>query len=435
MNGRKLAMIMLIAFVAVFGFGCEAKQPGESGKQDASTAVAAKEPSPVTLKVLQSVAQLSDSEFQQYFVDTIKKKFPYITLEMVKEKDKGNSAEELLAAGTFPDIIYTSNLFISKFEALGVPVELSPFIKKNNFDLNRYDKAYIDTMKAYSTNGQLYAIPFSANTSTLLYNKDIFDKFGVAYPKDGMTWTETMKLAQKLHRQDGEALYRGIEPGAATFLGTQFPLASVDAKTQKAAFNNDRFKQVFNLLKSVYEMLGYVEGGKYQNFGFFTTNLAMFNTWVATITGAKKREEVNWDIVTSPYFEGLRGPGKRVDVHLMMISKLSKNQDAAFKVISYLASDEAQMILSQNGRISPVKNPELQKHYAENLPDFKGKNIQAIFKVKPLAPPTPTKYDQIADKILNNAAKELATKKTDINTLLRKAEEEANKAIAEEKSE
>lgn len=55
------------------------------------------------------------------------------------------------------------------------------------------------------------------NIPALFYNKDIFDKFGVAYPKNGMIYEETLDLdlARRVTRSDGGVQYLGFYTGGA----------------------------------------------------------------------------------------------------------------------------------------------------------------------------------------------------------------------------
>jgi maltose-binding protein MalE len=53
-------------------------------------------------------------------------------------------------------------------------------------------------VQAYSTKGEFLTMPYTVESAVMYYNKDLFDKFGATYPKDGLTWNETMDLARKL---------------------------------------------------------------------------------------------------------------------------------------------------------------------------------------------------------------------------------------------
>lgn len=100
---------------------------------------------------------------------------------------------------------------IIKYEELGLTEDLNPYVKQFNMDLNRIDPIVLDTVRKTSGDGKLLGIPISGNVVMMYYNKDIFDRFAVPYPKDGMTWDEVYDLARQLTRSDGAVKYRGFD--------------------------------------------------------------------------------------------------------------------------------------------------------------------------------------------------------------------------------
>lgn len=55
-----------------------------------------------------------------------------------------------------------------------------------------------DLVKLYSSNGKNYAIPKDISTIGLWYNKEIFDKKGIAYPDNTWDWTKFKEVAKQL---------------------------------------------------------------------------------------------------------------------------------------------------------------------------------------------------------------------------------------------
>jgi multiple sugar transport system substrate-binding protein len=76
----------------------------------------------------------------------------------------------------------------------------------------------------------LYALPFSMNYGMTIYNKDIFDKFGIPYPKDMMTWNEMLDLGKKLTKLEQGVQYVGIDPGPIDQLKEQYSLPYVNER-------------------------------------------------------------------------------------------------------------------------------------------------------------------------------------------------------------
>lgn len=57
-----------------------------------------------------------------------------------------------------------------------------------------------------TSNDELYMLPGQNNIQVLFYNKDLFDRFGVAYPRDGMTWGEMLDLSSRITRKEGDEI-------------------------------------------------------------------------------------------------------------------------------------------------------------------------------------------------------------------------------------
>ncbi|MCZ8516886.1 extracellular solute-binding protein [Paenibacillus filicis] len=406
------------------------------GKQEEKKPEAAGSSEPVKIRVYQKIAGISDQEFQRYFVEPVKKKYPNVTLEIVRGGDKGNSEEELLASNSFPDIIYGSNPGIPSFITLGLADDLTEMVKKNNLDLNQFVPRAIETIKQNGKNGELNALPFSQNFGTLIYNKDIFDKFGVPYPKDGMSWEETIELSKKLTRNMDGVQYIGLDPYTVDKVGSGLQLPYVDPKTNKSSINNEGWAKVLGMYKQLFDIPGYIDStnNKYQygvNGFFKDRNVAMLAPWLDTVVSqANTIKDFKWDLAQLPNFKEAVGTGREFDEHVVMLSKVSKQKDWAFKVMQLVTtSEEVQTDMTKQGKMSVLNKPELQKLFAANHESFKDKNIGAIFKSKPGLPHIPTLYDPIVTSKLNQTLKDLATTSKDVNTVLRETEEAANKAI------
>jgi multiple sugar transport system substrate-binding protein len=344
--------------------------------------------------------------------------------------------EDLLAAGDFPDLIFTSDKNISKYKIVGVAADLNPLVKKHKMDLNRFDPAVIDTIKLNGDNNQLYGIPFAQNVGVMIYNKDLFDKFGEKAPTDGMSWSQVIALGKKMTRTEGGVQYVGFDPATISLMGMGVGLPYMDAKASTVSINNDQWQRVYKTIKEAYEIPGYIgpkDKYKYGINGIIRDKmLAMTPVWLNGLLNnvQGKDQGVNWDIVSLPNFEEAVGMGREADVHLLMMSNTSKHQDQAFQVMSVISSDENQLDMSKEGRISVLNSADVQKNYGAVIPELKGKNIAGIFKTKPRKSHTPvTDYDKLIRDVIDDSAKELATTGVDVNTLLRTTEEKANAAV------
>jgi multiple sugar transport system substrate-binding protein len=406
---------------------------GGDKKEAAGTQEKAKAPDPVTITFLHDNT-LPDQNFQ-FIQEMAKKRYPYITLERVKPADGSSGAtalKSLVPAGQIPDIFSNAVGGIQYVLDLGIKQPLEEFVKSEKFDLNMYQPGIIDGLQAYGPNKELLGLPFAVLNSALFYNKDIFDKFGVPYPKDGMTWDQATELARRLTRTEAGVNYQGLdlsESNVTTF--NQLSLPFIDPKTDKPMFtSNDGWKTYFTTIKNI---------TKIPNSGFTVDNV--WNSELTTFAKEKrlamivtpqlsqiKQSEVNWDVVTMPVFASAPKKGIQFTGSMAQISNVTKDKADAFKVIALLASPEYQKFIAKDEGLIPVlKDPAVQDVFNQGFP---GKNVKSIFKLEYATTPTVTPEDLLARQSINLLSRDFLVDETDVNTFLRKLQEDVEVKIA-----
>lgn len=393
-----------------------------------------------TLKLFSYSAGINtEQDVNDLLIKPIQSKYPNISIELIT----GKKLEELPAAGEIPDLIATSNYYMIDPLELGMASDLRDFVKMSSIDMNKFEPQAVKVIQNFGKNGEIYGIPFSMNYGIMAYNKDIFDLFGVEYPKDNMTWNQVIDLAKRVTRQEGGVQYVGIDPGPALALSRAYSLQLLDAKQEKAALTTDGFQKVFRQAKQIFDIPGEVDPNKRYSYGvgFFLKDkkLAMYPYWLSAFASSlstpdQPGKQFNWDMVTYPTYDDRPGIGREVDFHLMMVPPTSKNKEAAYRVIEALTSDEAQKTMNKGARMTILKDPSLRKQFASDMKVFEGKNLDGIFKVNPAPLPPASKYDVKIYSFLNDALKSVIVEGTDINTALRTANEQADKYIQEMKS-
>jgi len=271
----------------------------------------------------------------------------------------------------------------------------------------------------------------------LFYNKDLFDKRGVPYPKDGITWDEYIALVKKMTYNDGGVQFRGSLPPNPEFIARMKSMPLVDEKTNKSLINNDAFKSVLERVHEFYQIPGMVVDGKLppgQDSFVKDQQTAMYLNWIPDTLGfiQKAGGQLNFDLVGAPAFQDK--PGVTIDpgAQMMVVSKTSKHKEEAFEVIQFLASPEVQMILNRSSRLTVLADESIRKDFLADLPLTKGKNIQGALAIKPakMAPPNP--YHVLVAGKINGVVSSLASGAKDVNTILRETQEDVDKAIEQE---
>jgi multiple sugar transport system substrate-binding protein len=122
------------------------------------------------------------------------------------------------------------------------------------------------------------------------------------------------------------------------------------------------------------------------------------------------------------------------DLHLLIPMKMSKYKDDQMRVMEVMFSDEVQTaMVRKTARISTLKDPKYSQQFAQEIPELKGKRIEAVFKSKPAPAMAFSVYYSNAYALLNAEYEAMLQEKQDTNTALRTAEEKINQLIKTEK--
>lgn len=178
---------------------------------------------------------------------------PNIRFELLpspEESDLAQAVEE-----EKPDLFMLSQSGYADLAEQGRLQSLEPYIKKDKFDLEGTVPAVIEAIKSWS-GGRLYGLaPFFSNWA-LYYNKDLFDRYGVQAPSDGMSWAEALRLAQRFpaggtgqDRVYGLAFPYGDPFELAIFIGGANGLNYLDRTNLRMTLDDDRWRDVFTLVK------------------------------------------------------------------------------------------------------------------------------------------------------------------------------------------
>ncbi|MDF2715431.1 MAG: family 1 extracellular solute-binding protein, partial [Paenibacillus sp.] len=155
-----LAAMMLVPLISA----CGARTVSESPDSKAA------ENKPVEL--LFYMNSITQAEFDKFYVEPLKQKFPHITVKGIAPA-KGSFIEELVAIGTVPDIfIGTKGSIPNQMNSLNLVEDIGSLVASEKYDLNRLDPATVDIMKK-TANGKIIGLPLNINVNALYYNKDL----------------------------------------------------------------------------------------------------------------------------------------------------------------------------------------------------------------------------------------------------------------------
>jgi multiple sugar transport system substrate-binding protein len=382
----------------------------------------------------------SEEWFNEKYGNYMRTKFPQHTFQFVPMEPK-RDLSAVIARGQQID------LFIDSIGQVGfkaglidtkMAFDVTALTKEANIDLGRFEPA---TLEAIKKMGGLYGLPIKNGGLAMYYNKDIFNKFGVTYPKDGMTWEEVAELSKKLTRNDGGQQYVGYTVSTDhLFRMNSLSLPLIDPASQKAALGTDAWKKLINAtivapmqIDGAKAVIAQMKN-KFPNKPEFSQdrNVAMFVFNYGFHTDSSF-EGMNWDVVSLPVFKDQPKVGTQPYPNYMFVTATSKVKPQVMEVIKAFTSDEYQKKLSEQGEVTVLKSEEIKKVFGSNTP-FKDKNLKnAVFYNQFATPSAKTVNDNLVTKSLRNHALNVIMGKEDMNTALREAGEEVNKALEESK--
>ena len=100
------------------------------------------------------------------------------------------------SGGEMPDVFWMHSANAQKYMDADLLLNLNSYIEADEaIDLENYFPGIVDL---YSQDGVQYAIPKDHDTIAAVYNKAVFDKYGVEYPTDDWTWEDYAAIAQEI---------------------------------------------------------------------------------------------------------------------------------------------------------------------------------------------------------------------------------------------
>jgi len=413
--------------------GCSNKQPAATSELPTAK-VDMNEPAEI---VFFSNSGDNQESFDERFGNPIRAKFPNLKVTYY-QRMKGQTLEELLAANTPIDIYWESvGQFVGGLLKYELQYDMTPLIQANRIDLSQFEPTTIEAMKMIS-DGKMYGLPVSSNNLALFYNKDIFDRFGVPYPKDGMTWEEVAELSKRVTRNDNGKQYLGFGMSHVHHLRlNSFSLPYVDPKTEKATINDPRWRPLYESgVMKQYETDAFktsIESRKAlpeSDSLFWKDQMLAMYVYQSYLFVQKDLSNLSWDMVSYPTYKELPGVGSQSYPTYFSITNISKQKERAMEVIKFLVSKEYQMELSKKG-IMPVLNDKAIKDAFGQSGYAKDKNLKSVFhnKFAPISPKT--LYDGEAEKKYREHFIPLSLKEKDINTSFREIEESVTQVVAD----
>lgn len=171
-------IICLMIVLAVTGVGCVKTTPT---------------PEPVTISF---AFPIWNGEYYQRMLAKFTEVYPYITVNLQPRR-----GDFLSGVGPGDADAFVSSQFAQNWlKEQGNILDLTPLTELDDrFDLQDF---YPGTLDLYSDRGRIWGIPAGVDLMVIYYNQDLFDRYGVEYPRAGWNWDTFLSTARRLRDQE-----------------------------------------------------------------------------------------------------------------------------------------------------------------------------------------------------------------------------------------
>lgn len=234
-------------------------------------------------------------------------------------------------------------------------VDLGEYIKSANMDVGAYGPSYQDVTEVL-TGGTYYALPYRTSQYALFYNKKLFDEAGIPYPEQ-MTWNEYAELAKQLTAGEGPDKQWGgyyadwlIAPLGALQAGTTIlddDLSEVGSWMDYTSklYYEDQSHMSYKQMKA--ESIDWIKQFESGNVAMLVNGEWTINMLKADIASGKT--DIEFDMAPLPLPDGISDQITVGGVSTFVgINPQSKNVDAAFKFVQFLAGEEGGSIIAES---------------------------------------------------------------------------------------
>jgi len=265
-----------------------------------------------------------------------------------------------IASGTEPDVFYVDIAYYQEWAKSGVLLPVDDLMASTGTTKDMFIPSLID---AFSTDGKVYGIAKDFNTLGLFYNKDLFDKAGVAYPTDSWTWTDMQTAAKAItDLTDPKNPVYGIcvPPDAGRFpvfvlqnggtiMNSDFTDTNLDAQQ---AIDAATYYTGFRADKTGATPADLGQGWQGTDFGMGQCAMVYEGGWLIPYM-TSSFPGVKYGVARLP--AGPAGRGNLIFTVSWSISANTKVPDAAWKVVEFLTNEASQTTVLQSGFALPTR--------------------------------------------------------------------------------
>ena len=361
-------------------------------------------------------------------------KYPNVTVEVEMDAIStgwGDYVTKVLGqfnAGAAADVYGTAIETFQAFSSRGLWLGLNDFISANT----GFSDFAPSLFEQGSYKGEINYVPIGWNNIMINYNRDLFDKAGVAYPANGAwSWEEFREVAKKLTVKDGSGNVTqfGYEvPNQNFFIQPWFFSNGTGVLNDDWSASNMLDPKVAESLQFLYDLIHVdgvspIPGKDTMDSQFFAGQVAMISRGHWIVENAKLNK-LNMDIA--------RVPSKESDTTVIgfggyAVNKTTANPDLAKALVLELTSEETQKEEGEGGGGVPGRKSAASTAGFLSFPPSAALYYETLPHTKPV--PSPANFQEV-EKIFIRYYTAMMSGETSIADGVKLADAELNDSFA-----
>ena len=339
------------------------------------------------------------------------------------------------AAGELPDIVYVHGSRAVPWGKQDILFDLNSHIEADKaFDV---EGVFQEALRLYKVDGKQYAIPYDHGPILLGYNKDAFDKAGVAYPTDKWT-TEDFVTAAKALTIPGQQWGFGPDVslgnesypahlgifGGATFNDEENGLL-LDTEGSRAGLNF-----WFDLMHKDHVISDNSEMSSISGDARLSGQFAMFRIATWDIPSFHDLSTFKYDV--APWLTGPQGQHTGSFGSGFGATATTKHPDEAWAYLSeYLSTEGMEFMWAKSGRGSPAREAAYQAFLdAPIVPEHTKYFLDAMNNYAITGRPYQTVTGPEVMTVITDNVTLLSTGEIDVDTFIKNVTEQATPIFA-----
>jgi multiple sugar transport system substrate-binding protein len=311
---------------------------------------------------------------QQAIVDAFHAANPKITVKVTVSdwEPYWDKLQTSIAGGDAPDVFAMDGPLFPDYQTRDVLLDLKPYIDKTGYDLSQLaDQAVSD----FTTPDGQFGLPRDLNVVALYYNKKMFDAASLPYPDDSWDWAKLVEVSKKLtvRTSDGKVSQWGFYTETTDMENYWSELVwqnggdIVSADRKSSLVGSDQAAGALQFLQDlIWKEKVMPDAAITDALGdAFEQGQAALESNGSWLVATHQAAGIDFGIAPLP--KGPAGQATSINPTGAVVFKGTKNPDAAWEFVKYLASPEAQTKLMELKASLPANKEVLSGPFATSF--------------------------------------------------------------------